>query len=124
MKKILLCLCLAAMMAMAAAAADVSGKWSGTFTPEGRDASSAFAVLKQSGTTVTGSAGPSENEQWPDLKGTIKGDKVVVEVKSASDGAVYKCDLVLAGDRLKGDVSATSSDGRTLKAKMDIARVK
>lgn len=124
MKKILVCSFLIAAMALAAAAADVNGKWSGSFTPEGGQAGTAFAILKQSGTAVTGSAGPDENQQWPDLKGTIRGDKVTVEVKSTSDGTVYKCDLVLAGDHLKGDVSATSSGGQALKAKMDLARVK
>lgn len=124
MKKIFLCSVLGAVMAMAAAAADVSGKWSGTFTREGRDASSAYAVLKQTGATLSGSAGPSEGNQWPGLKGTIQGDKVTIEVKSSDDGVVYKCVLVLAGDHLKGDVAASGSDGQAVKAKMDLARVK
>jgi len=124
MKKIVLCSVLGALMAMAAAAADVSGKWSGTFTPEGGDASSAYTVLKQAGTAVTGSAGPSEGNQWPGLKGSIQGNKVTIEVKSTDDGAVYKCVLVLEGDHLKGDVSASGADGRAVKATMDLARVK
>ena len=124
MKKIFVCSVMVAVMALAAAAADVSGNWSGSFTPEGGQQGTAFAVLKQSGTAVTGSAGPDENQQWPGLKGAIKGDKVSVEVTSTSDGTVYKCDLVLAGDHLKGDVAVSTSGGQTLKAKMDIARVK
>jgi hypothetical protein len=111
-------------MAMAAAAADVSGKWSGTFTPEGRDASSAYAILKQTGAALTGSAGPSEGIQWPGLTGSIQGSKVTIEVKSAEDGTVYKCVLVLTGDHLKGDVAASGADGRAVKATMDLTRVK
>ena len=103
-----------AALAMSAVAADLTGKWSGTFTPEGRDASPAYAILKQTGATLTGSAGPSENEQWPELKGTVKGAKVTMEVKSASNGMVYKCDMVLEGDHLKGDVAATSSEGQAI----------
>src|SRR3954463_12015021 len=98
MKKLLFCSVLAATMAMAAAAADLSGKWSGTITPEGQNASPAYAVFKQTGAAITGTAGPSEDNQWPGLKGTVKGDKVSVEVKSAEKGTVYKCELVLAGD--------------------------
>lgn len=124
MKRILVCSLLAAMMALAAGAADVSGKWAGSFIPEGGQPGSAYAILKQSGTAVTGSAGPDESQQWPGLTGTIKGDKVAVEVKSTGDGTVYKCDLVLEGDHLKGDVAVTTGTGQTLKAKMDIARVK
>jgi opacity protein-like surface antigen len=126
MKKMLLCSYLVVAMALAAAAADVTGKWSGSFTPEGGQPGTAYAILKQSGTALTGSAGPDESQQWPDLKGTIHGDKVTVEVKSTSDGTVYKCDLVLEGDHLKGDVSATAGGGggQALKAKMDLARVK
>ncbi len=123
MKKILVCSLLASVMALAAAAADVTGNWSGSFTPEGGQAGTAYAVLKQAGAAVTGSAGPAEDQQWTGLKGTIRGDKVVVEVQ-ATDGTVYKCDLVLAGDHLKGDVSFTPSGGQPMKAKMDIARVK
>jgi opacity protein-like surface antigen len=125
MKRLFLCSFLTAALALIAAAADVSGKWSGSFTPEGGQAGTAYAVLKQAGTTVTGSAGPSEDQQWPDLKGTIKADKVTIEVKSTSDGTVYKCDLVLDGDHLKGEVSAAAGgSGQTLKAKMDLTRVK
>ncbi len=124
MKKILMCSFLAAAMALAAAAEDVTGKWSGSFTPEGGQAGTAYAILKQSGTAVTGSAGPDESQQWPDLKGTIRGDKVSVEVKSTSDGTVYKCDLVLTGDHLKGVVMFTPGGGQSLKAQMDLARVK
>ncbi|SPF50277.1 conserved exported hypothetical protein [Candidatus Sulfopaludibacter sp. SbA4] len=124
MKKILVCSFLTAAMALVAAAADVTGKWSGSFVPEGQQPGTAFAVLKQSGTAVTGTAGPDESQQWPGLTGSIKGDKVLVEVKSPEDGTVYKCDLTLVGDHLKGDVSATAGNGQSLKAKMDLARVK
>lgn len=124
MKKILVCSFLSVAMALVAAAADVSGKWSGSLTPEGGQSNGAFAVLKQSGSTITGTAGPDEGQQWPDLKGTIRGDKVTVEVKSPEDGTVYKCDLVLMGDHLKGEVSATGSGGQAMKGTMDLARVK
>src|SRR5215471_17141004 len=123
MKRILVCTLLACLAALAASAADVNGKWTGTFTPEGGGGGSAFMVLKQTGTTVTGTAGPDENQQWPDLKGTIKGDKVTAEVKNPEDGTVYKCELTVSGDKLKGEVIA-SQNGQTQKAQLDLTRVK
>src|SRR5579863_124221 len=62
MKKILVCSFLAVAIAVAASAADVTGKWSGSFTPDGGQVGTAYAVLKQSGTAVTGSAGPAEDQ--------------------------------------------------------------
>ena len=124
MKKILVCSFLVAGMALVAMAADISGKWSGSIVPEGGQPGTAYAILKQSGSAITGSAGPDENQQWQGLKGSIAGNKVTVEVKSPDDGTVYKCDLMLDGDHLKGDVNATSGEGHALKAKMDLMRVK
>jgi hypothetical protein len=120
--KTLVCTLLIALCAIAALAADVSGKWSGTFTPEGQDPQPAFIILKQSGDTLTGSGGPDENQQWPMENGKIAGNKVTGDVK-APDGTVYSVVLVLEGDHLKGDITATR-EGQTMKAKMDVARVK
>jgi hypothetical protein len=39
------------------------------------------------------------------------------------DGNLYTVDLVLEGDHLKGTVSMNQG-GQTVKAKMDVARVK
>ena len=124
MRTIFACLLLCSMIVGTASAADVSGKWSGTFTPEGGNEGSSFAVLKQSGTVLTGTAGPNAENQWPIESGKVTGDKVSLVAKSTSDGTVYKCDLVLAADHLKGDITATRADGQTLKAKLDLTRVK
>jgi len=123
MKRILLCLSLSMVLVLTAAAADVTGKWSGSFVPEGGDNGTAYVILKQSGNTITGSGGPDANDQWPGLKGTITGNKVSFEVKSPTDGAVYKGALVLEGDHLKGDVMVTTPEGQAAKAKLDLARV-
>lgn len=124
MKKILVCLFLTLAIAFVAVAADVTGKWSGSFTPEGGDAQPAYAVLKQSGTALAGTAGPDANAQWPGLHGSVKADKVSFQVTSPEDGTVYKCDLTLEGDHLKGDVVFTPSNGAPGKGKLDLARVK
>ena len=122
MKSILLCVLVAAALALTAVAADISGKWSGSFTPENGGGGSAYVILKQNGTTLTGSGGPDASEQWPGLQGTINGNKVSFQVRSATDGTLYKCDLTLDGEHLKGDVTFTSADGQSGKAKLDLAR--
>ena len=120
MKTILPCLLVCALTA--ANTADISGKWAGSFTPEGGDKGTAYVILKQNGTGITGSGGPDENNQWPGLHGTISGNKVSMEVKSPDDGTIYKCDLTLEGDRLKGDVVAKTTDGGSVKATLDLTR--
>jgi hypothetical protein len=120
--KTLVCTLAIALFAMTAMAADVTGKWSGSFSPEGQNPSNAFVILKQTGTTVTGSAGPDEGQQWPLTNGKIQGNKITGDVTSP-DGIVYKLDLVLENDRIKGDADATR-EGQTMKAKVDLGRVK
>jgi hypothetical protein len=121
MKKAFLCFLLAAALSMAA---DANGKWSGGFSTDNGGAGTAFAVLKLSGAALSGTAGPSEEEQWPIQNGKIAGNKVSLVVKSPRDGASYACDLVLDADHLKGDMTVTRPDGQTQKAKMDLTRVK
>jgi len=109
------------LCAMSAAAADVSGKWTGAFTPEADNASQGVLVLKQTGDTVTGTAGPSESEQTAISNGKIEGDRVTFEIQQPNGMIIVK--LVLSGDSLKGDVEA-SHDGQTMRGKLDLTRVK
>jgi hypothetical protein len=126
--KLFVFLFLAAALVLSAADVNLSGKWSGSFTitqPDGtNNDGTAFAVLKQEGGQVTGTAGPDEEHQWTLEKGTVSGNKVTFEVKSTEDGTIFKCDLTLEGDHLKGPVTALAPDGQTLSAKVDFTRVK
>ncbi len=116
---------LMAMLAFTAIAADISGKWSGSFTAEGGEGGSAYAVLKQSGTEVTGTAGPDEGQQWQIQKGKFEGNRLSLEVKHPESGAIYKVELTLSGDNsMKGDLTASMPDGGTMKGKMELSRVK
>src|SRR5260370_39666382 len=112
-------------MTLSATAADVNGKWSGSFSVTGPDGEvkddTAFLVLKQNGSEITGTVGPREEDQFPIQKGKIEGDKITLE--AAAKGSVIKFDLVLAGDHIKGDANGTH-DGETMKAKLDVTRVK
>jgi hypothetical protein len=123
MKRILLCLFVSIGLALAATAADISGKWTGAFTSDSGEGGSAYLILTQSGTKITGSGGPSADEQWPGLQGSVNGNKVSFQVKSPDDGTIYKCDLVLDGDHLSGDVTFSQPDGQPMKGKLTLARV-
>jgi len=113
---------LLALCAFTAFAADATGKWSGTFTREEGDPSTGMVVLKQTGAEITGTAGPTMDEQMAISNGKIDGNKVTFEL-SAPNGLTLKMSLVLDGDTLKGDVTA-SREGQSMKAKLDLKREK
>jgi hypothetical protein len=123
--KIFACLGILLLAAMTLSAADISGKWSGSFTVTGPGGESqeetAFVIFQQKGTELTGSGGPDESQQWPILKGKVEGNRITFEVQS--DGPLYKVDVMLVGDHIKGDVTVVQ-EGHTSKAKVDVTRVK
>jgi hypothetical protein len=122
-KRIFVCVLLAVTAAAIAMAADATGKWSGTIAlTEGGDSQPALLVLTQSGTAITGTGGPDENQQFPIQTGKIDGNKIVLDI-SPSEGALYHMELVLDGDDIKGDITAKRAD-QTMTAKLDVSRVK
>jgi hypothetical protein len=108
-----------ALAATTLAAADVTGTWRGTFTPDGRDAGPALLILKQEGNAVTGTAGPDENEQHPISKGKVENDTVAFDVETP--GGVMKFTLKQKGDELGGDVTR-ERDGQRETAKLAVKR--
>jgi uncharacterized protein (DUF2147 family) len=113
-------------LAMTAAAADVTGKWSGSYALIGPDGSAgesnpAFLILKQSGTTLTGTAGSDEADQFPIENAKIENNKITGSV-NPSDGATYTVSLTVDGDRMTGEVTV-SQGGQTMKAKIELKRV-
>ncbi len=109
------------LSAAGALAADVTGKWSGTFidSDTGKE-SSICSVLKQSGTTLTGSAGPSDSHQLPISTGKVEHDHVVFSVQMA--GGTINFDLSNEGGELKGKMQV-SEDGHTAHATVTLKRV-
>ena len=118
----ILLLCVAAV---AVPETDVTGTWSGSLNMTGPDGqtrnSGALLVLKQSGAAISETVGPHENERIDITKGTIEGDKIKLSIKQ--DDRTLKFDLVLAGDRITGDVEI-GREGRTMTAKIDVTRAK
>ncbi|QQS46565.1 MAG: hypothetical protein IPM66_22140 [Acidobacteriota bacterium] len=104
------------------AAEDLTGTWSGSFniTMNGETKEdSAYIVLKQNGTELTGTAGPNSGQQWQILKGKIEGDKVTFEVQT--DEPLIKFELTLVDGHLKGKASA-EHQGTALSAEVDVQR--
>jgi hypothetical protein len=120
MKKIALTILVLAL-AMTAMAADATGNWSGSFAPEGMDTGTAYLKLKQSGATLSGSAGPSADEQWPITNGKVDGN-TLTGVTTSPEGVAYKFTLTLDGDHITGNVEV-SAGGQNMKAKLDVKRV-
>ena len=125
MRTLLCFLMLAALAGLALADVDVTGKWSGSFNatnPNGETKeSTAVLVLKQSGSEITGTVGPNEDEQFPIQKGKIDGDKITLEADDK--GRTMTFNLVLAAGRITGEAQM-SRDGLSMKAKIDVSRAK
>jgi hypothetical protein len=125
MRTLLSAIFLATLGLAAATAADVTGKWSGSFTATNSDGETkdgtAVLILKQTGSEITGTVGPDEGEQHTITKGRIDGDKILLE--SADGEMIIKLHLTLTGDRIAGDVTA-NGEGRSMKAKIDVKRAK
>jgi len=117
--KTLLCLSFLALGALSAAAdVNVTGKWTGTFqeVAPGNSTHTALVVLKQDGTSITGSVGPDENERYEIRKGTIDGNKIKLEI-AEEEHTIY-IELVLDGDHMQGDAHA----GDDKRAHLDLKR--
>lgn len=124
--KLLRCTVLCCLLVFAGAqllAADVSGMWTGSFDAVGPDgqphAGPALMKLKEADGVITGTAGPSEDQQWAINKGVIKDNKVTFEVQS--DGPLIKFALELVEGHLKGEANA-EHEGNHMKAKVDVTR--
>jgi len=110
-----------ALAATALVAGDATGTWTGTMTVVSGDTYPARMVLKQEGDTLTGTAGPDENQQRP-IK-NAKVDHGVVTFEVPTEHAVMKFSLKQNEDDMSGEVTR-ELDGRTETAKVSVKRVK
>jgi hypothetical protein len=104
---------------------DLTGTWTGTFTPStGGNPSEAHIVLKQKDAEVTGTAGPGADRQVPIANGkvtTVKGVTSVTFDATQPNGLVMKFDLKLVEARLKGKATA-DANGEKREATIDVGR--
>ena len=101
--------------------ADATGKWKGTLTPEGQNGGPALLVLKQDGTSLTGTAGPDETGQHAILNGKVEGGKITFELAVGQGNAKFT--LLQDGEEIKGDVKLEGG-GQTQAAKIELKRAK
>src|SRR5688572_4093868 len=102
-------------------AADVTGTWKGTLTPENRDAGPALVILKQTGDTVTGTAGPDESERNEIANAKVTGNRITFEVPR--EEGIMRFVLMLEGDTLTGQATR-ERDGQQQTAKLNLKREK
>ena len=110
--------------AISLVAADATGRWSGNLIVPSDDGAEqshpALLVLKQEGGTLTGTAGPAEDQQ-PFQNGTV--DNGVVTFELARGESVMRFNLKQDGDEIKGDVTR-EREGQTQRAKLVAKREK
>lgn len=111
------------LLAVSAMASELTGTWSGTFKVSGGDHSTPQIIrLKQDGKTLTGSAGPELEEQYPIENRKVDGDRVTFEVTSGEWRFSY--DLKRSGpDEMKGDLDLKSVNSER-KAVVSLSRTK
>ena len=126
MRAILRLLAVTALIGVAMADVKVTGKWSGTFsiTRDNGESKDATAVmnLKQTGGEITGTVGPTNDEQFPIQKVKIDGDKITLEAEHG--GQAIKFTLVCSADHITGEANMSSENGETAKVKLDLTREK
>jgi hypothetical protein len=118
-------LCCLAFSALVLSAAELTGKWSGSFDitfPNGESkADTAYLDLKELDGAVTGTAGPNSEKQWSLRNGKLDGQKLTFEV-STDDGLQLAFELTFEGEVVQGTCNATSNSGEKVLAKVHLKR--
>ena len=99
MKRLILVLLVSAL---ALSAAEVTGKWSGTWetSPDGGPGPH-YMVLRQDGTAVTGTAGPDAGQQMAIRNGKVDGNRLTFDIGVAG-GPSLKFEFKVDGDKMDG----------------------
>lgn len=108
----------AAALALQTPAPDLSGTWTGTMVnnADANDRDGARLVLKHSGATLTGTAGPNAEQQFEvsNAKVATTKDGTTVTFAVANDNFTIHFDLKLVDGHLKGSVrSERGTESRT-----------
>jgi hypothetical protein len=111
-------------LAWTAAAADLTGKWTGTWESVGNARGTITdahqTTLKQDGTTITGTTGPRAEVQWEIQNAKLEGNKLTFN--SAAGQLQLAFALEVDGDSMAGTVTATNRPG--ISWKMAVKREK
>jgi hypothetical protein len=107
-------------------AVDLTGVWTGTFTRSAGSQTEAYLDLKQKGAELTGTAGPSSDQQVAISSGKVTTEKGVTSVAfdaTQPNGLMLKFTLKLVEGRLKGTAIA-EANGEKREAAIDVGRKK
>ena len=107
--------------AAAALAANVNGDWSGEGVANG-DKQPVYLVLRQDGSTLTGSGGPSLLQQDLIQNGKIDGNKITFDVNPVSATPLH-FELTADAGSLKGTITLQHK-GQPLKVAISLTRAK
>jgi len=104
-------------------AGSVTGTWSGKWDlPAAAGDQPHYMVLQQQGDTVSGTAGPSADQQFDIRDGKAAGDKLTFEV-ALPDGQVMRFEFKVEGETLTGQAQIEAG-GRSMTVKLSAKRVK
>jgi len=108
----------------AAATADLTGKWTGTWesigNPRGTFTETHQMTLKQDGATITGTTGPRPDFQWEIKNAKLEGNKLTFN--SATGQLELAFELEVEGDSIAGKVTVTNRPGISWKMVMKRAQ--
>ena len=111
------------LLAVSTMAADLTGKWSGSFKADGADHTvPQLFILKQQGKMLTGSGGPNAGEQYPIENGRVEDSKINFELTTGEWKFEYDLKQT-ESDGLAGNLKLTSV-GDSRNAKVTLARLK
>lgn len=111
------------LITISALAADLTGKWSGSFKVEGGEHNiPQYFTLRRNGKSLSGSGGPDAGEQYPIENGRVEGDEATFQLTTGEWKFTYHL-RPLGAEGLAGDLKLESvNDSRT--AKVSLTRVK
>lgn len=113
--------------ALALAAADVTGTWTGTLKATNDDGTehidSAHVVLKQQGSDLTGFAGGSADDQHEISAGNVEGDQVTFKLVHGEREMTISLKLSPDGNKMTGQIHR-ERNGVTQTAQLDLSRSK
>ena len=111
--------------AIALSAAEAAGKWSGSFEAKNSKgelrAERAYLAITQDGQNLTGTGGPTADDQQGMLAGKVEGDQLTFTVEHHGQLIGFK--LRIDGDSMKGDISS-DHNGEKRTAVVTFSRVK
>lgn len=113
--------------ALAAAPGPLTGKWSGSVSIKNEagetQSQPVFLILSQDGKKLTGTGGPSEEEQGFNIdNGLVDGNKVTFDV--TVEDALYHSTAQLNENELNGETVREQTNGVKVTLKLALKRVK